>query len=422
MLRLHARICGEYVGRFEKASEMDQPVFIFDANAPVDLSISIQRGKPPATPKSVKIFLDALVPENPVQRLELQRFVNAKSDSSWDLLEAIGGDLAGGISLSVDENFRESGEPFLSLATEEDIATRIQAIKRNQNQYTAVNVPARFSLAGAQSKFALNRTMIGATNTYFWPDHSTPSTHILKPEAAHYAGLELIETATLRLANLAGVDAARATQAKFLEVTSFMVERFDRRQNSDGTVTRIHAEDLLQALGEQTDKYLVDASEVIELLRTNTGDNALGYEFLRQLVFNTVIGNADAHAKNYTILHQQTGFEIAPLYDAIPLSLFPNYLTSDGILQALDQSMAMPLDGINMFQGLTGKEWIVVAKESGLDVDRVLQIVYEVSTGILEHLDKTLGLVDHPRVGAENLTPIRRSAERHMHFSITPPR
>jgi serine/threonine-protein kinase HipA len=43
-------------------------------------------------------------------------------------------------------------------------------------------------------------------------------------------------------------------------------------------------------------------------------------ELLRQVVVNVVLGNVDAHAKNYTLLYRKLGVpEVSPLYDVVPV-------------------------------------------------------------------------------------------------------
>lgn len=407
---LHAWVCDSYVGRFERVAQAHRPRFIYASDAEVDISLSMPRGKDSSAGAAAR-FLEALVPEDPGLRRALQETVGASDATPWELLAAIGGDLAGGLTISVDE--AEPGEriPFAYQMQPTEIASRVRRLKNGGHPYDPAGAPPRFSLAGAQGKFALAEL----DGTYFWPDHATPSTLIVKPEAEVYSGLELIEAATLDLANRAGVEAPPARQQCFGEETAFVVERFDRVALGDGTVERVHAEDMTQALGLSVgEKYLVDPNEIIALLNARTGDAEESYRFIEQLAFNTIIGNADAHGKNYSVLHTSEGPRLSPLYDAIPLGLFSHVFAPGGVVTELDQSLSMPLDGVNRFEGLSGREWAAVAEESGLDHDRVRSIVAAVSGGILEHIDETLGSVPHRRVAGDALDPIRRSSERHL--------
>ena len=77
--------------------------------------------------------------------------------------------------------------------------------------------------------------------------------------------------------------------------TSFMVQRFDRDHSRD-IATRIHTEDLAQALGrEPGKKYGVSAKQVVELMARISA--RAPHDFIRQLAFNTVVGNGDAHGR-----------------------------------------------------------------------------------------------------------------------------
>lgn len=396
---LHAWVCGIHIGRFERDIDTEKPWFLYDANAVSPLSLSLPMDRPHAR-DAAKNFLEALLPENPAARASIQAITGAASAEYWELLCAIGGDLQGGVVLHLDEDGPERSEPFVFRAFEEEVADRIRQIRRGGTGFADRRVPVRFSLAGAQSKFALARHSEGD----FWSDSATPSTHILKPESREHPGLELIEAATLDLANRAGVRAPRAEQVSFSGETAFSIERFDRRRGADGEIDRIHVEDMTQALGTSVgEKYGVMPDDIVLLLRAATGNDELGYAFYRQFAFNALIGNSDAHGKNYSIVHREDGrIDLSPLYDAIPIGMYPQY----------DQALAMPVSWNEQFVTVTSSDWIESAAQADLDPDRVLGIVQEVAEGILEHLDDTIGAVDHPVVTAERLDVIRRVNDR----------
>ncbi|MCL2464308.1 MAG: HipA domain-containing protein, partial [Micrococcales bacterium] len=183
-------------------------------------------------------------------------------------------------------------------------------------------MPARFSLAGSQAKFAL----ADAGGTWLWPNATWPSTHILKPPSPRHPDIDTLEVATLHLAHLTGLPAPHAAILKVAGQSSFTVARFDRAPQCDGPARRLRAEDMAQALGVSPDrKYQVSATTVINLLRRVDPTGDLPLSFIRQLAFNTAIGNADAHAKNYSILLDETGARLAPMYDALPIGAWPMY-------------------------------------------------------------------------------------------------
>ncbi len=394
---LHAWVCENYIGRFERAGTQLAPTFVYDDGAEYDLSLSVPRDGE-AKPGAPGVFLEALLPETPGVREKIQQITGAATPESWDLLAAIGGDLQGGLVLHPDSNGRSLSEPLMYDAHDGDIADRILQIRRGGLGYSNTTAPPRFSVAGAQAKFTLARTPYGN----FWTDAATPSSHIIKPETREHDGLELIEAATLALANRAGVPAPRAEQVAFAGETAFQIARFDRGVDANGVPTRLHAEDMTQALGFTGDKYHVDPDEVVGLLRLATGSDEEGYSFYRQYIFNVLIGNADAHGKNYSIIHTSDGIKLSPLYDSIPLSMFPDY----------SAELAMPVDAATRFRQVTPTDWDASARASGLDPDRVADTVSEVAAAIHEHLDSTLGAIEHRRISRAALDEIREALDR----------
>ena len=113
-----------------------------------------------------------------------------------------------------------------------------------------------------------------------------------------------------------------------------IVSRYDRRIE-DGTVVRIHQEDLCQALaidptrsrGGQANyernggPALRDAATLLRRFAADVQHEVR--QLFRAMVFTVVIGNADAHGKNLSLLHPEPGrIELAPLYDTVPTALF----------------------------------------------------------------------------------------------------
>ena len=81
----------------------------------------------------------------------------------------------------------------------------------------------------------------------------------------------------------------------------------------------------MQALGYGSeDKYGVKVKQVISILRQADPTDSLAYEWIRRLALNTSISNADAHAKNYSVLFRPNGVEIAPMYDVLTTTYWPD--------------------------------------------------------------------------------------------------
>ena len=359
MIELDAYLEGVYYGRFAEGDHTSELVFTYDESAPATpISLSIPRdGR--ASRCAATNLLDNLLPDRDEVRERMKKSYGAAGTDALSLLAAAGGDIAGGLVLVPAGADLRHDQPILDPALDMDVAERIAAIKRDPDAWTSSAGPARFSLAGSQGKFAL----ADYAGEWYWSNRTLPSTHIIKPAATRLPGLEAVEADTLALASAIGLPAAKASIVHMLDQQAFIVERFDRAPTRTVAAQRIHAEDLAQASGTSTKrKYDQTAKQTIELLRAaKHTDPDIEYDFLRQLAFNTMIGNTDAHAKNYSVLLRPDRISLAPLYDAVPVILYPEY----------DQNLAMDISGARRPSAASLDHWRKLARNTGLDTDRV---------------------------------------------------
>ena len=142
-----------------------------------------------------------------------------------------------------------------------------------------------------------------------------------------------------RLARRLGLDAAKASILDVKEKTYYVSERYDRKP--EGTsVRRILQEDFCQAMGVPSEtKYESDGgpSAVRCLLFLRNGGFGFSEmsKFIDVLVLNFLIGNADAHAKNFSFLYDGGKAGLSPLYDLLSTAVYPN----------LSSRMAMSIGG-----------------------------------------------------------------------------
>jgi serine/threonine-protein kinase HipA len=115
-------------------------------------------------------------------------------------------------------------------------------------------------------------------------------------------------------------------------------ERFDRQKNQDGFIERLCQKDFCQALSYSPEsKYQVDGgpefSQILDTLRFEMSNPPLDVQrFLRVFIFNYLIGNCDAHARNYSIRRTLDGrLSLAPAYDLVSTTLYPNLSTNIAI-------------------------------------------------------------------------------------------
>lgn len=201
--------------------------------------------------------------------------------------------------------------------------------------------------------------------------------HIVKPARPDLRNLEAAESSTLALAREAGIPASVAEVPRFIDQTAFVTVRFDR-VHEEGVWRRLHTEDLAQSLGEGPGrKYTIQVGAVASLLQEADVTGQLARDFVYQLAFNVLIGNADAHAQNYSVMLRPDGISLAPLYDAVPVGLYPSF----------DQKLAMKIGGAIFPQAVRPDLWRKAARVMELDENEVLGIVVEVAQKVGEHND-----------------------------------
>lgn len=395
--RLDAWLEGHHIGQFVEEDRLVR--FVYDGDAPeFPISLSLPRDGAAARNAAGR-FLENLLPDSPRTRLRLAAGYGAAGADPFDLLAKAGGDVAGGLVLLPE------GEPFpavpavLNPALDRDIADRINSLKADPDSWVPREAPARFSLAGTQGKFALAEV----DGQWYWSNSSVPSTHIVKPGRADLPGVEEAEAAALALGRASGLEASIATVFEIADQRALMVERFDRERASP-FATRLHAEDLAQARGIGPElKYQVTAKDVIRTLRPVDPDGTLTRDFLAQLIFNTLLGNADAHAKNYSVLLRPSGVALAPLYDALPVSLYPQF----------DQSLAMRIAGARRAPAVTLDHWRKLARSADMDAGELTELVTRTATRMREHNDAAWDSLG-PERGRRTRDTIARNLERTL--------
>jgi serine/threonine-protein kinase HipA len=188
----------------------------------------------------------------------------------------------------------------------------------------------RLSLAGVQRKAVLVRDEAGRSGE---PLDGMPSTHILKPDPldADLPGLAINECFSMRLAARCGMLVASVELIQAANRDCLVVERFDR-DHTTWPPTRVHQEDLCQALGllpafkyQHADWALPSYRALAELLDRHSPQPGVDRLLAaRAAVFHFLVGNADAHAKNVALLHLSDGVRLAPLYDVVATAVYPH--------------------------------------------------------------------------------------------------
>lgn len=181
------------------------------------------------------------------------------------------------------------------------------------------------------------------------------------------------ENWSLRVAAAAGLPAATAELTTFGNRRAIVVARYDRTA-SDG---RVHQEDFTQALALGSDaKYEGSTRPPSRLTRLVSAaaphtrdDEQFRRMLLRAVTFNLVIGNGDAHSKNYSILVLDGGaVQLAPLYDVAPtLLLYPLSTNAGHALSGLARLNYLTLDHL-VREGAAWGMSVEHARETAVEV------------------------------------------------------
>jgi serine/threonine-protein kinase HipA len=342
------------------------------------LSLSLPLVSQPFTHGVVRPFIDGLLPEDEARRVIAEGLDLRAGDTYW-LIRALGRDCAGAIVIQPEADPPPStvdttiAEPL----SEEELA---ESIARLRTAPLGVDTRVRLSLAGAQEKLVLTRLPDG---TWGRPVDGAPSTHILKPEILAYPGTVENEAFCMRLAKHLGLPVADVDTIRVGERRVIVVTRFDRLVHPDGTVERVHQEDLCQALHiPPVKKYEEDGGPslktIAEVLANVSESDALE-GLLRATTLNVAIGNGDAHGKNFSLLHERSGaLRLTPLYDLLSTLMYD-----------LDR-LAMFIDNVQRIDRVTAER--IVNEAAGWDMarERAEEIVSDLLARIPEAAEAAL--------------------------------
>ena len=138
--------------------------------------------------------------------------------------------------------------------------------------------------------------------------------YILKPQVQAFANLPENEDLCMTIAEDLGIDAPAHCLVHLKDKSlAYVVKRFDREG-----CRKIHQEDFAQILGKEN-KYDGSVEEIGRSLKAVSEVPGLDVQlFFERVVFNFLIGNGDAHVKNYSVIYNEEGLaRLAPAYDLV---------------------------------------------------------------------------------------------------------
>lgn len=339
----------------------------------IALSASLPLQAQPFDDRKARPYFAGLLPEGQMRRLIAQQF-QVSGQNDFALLDHIGGECAGAVT------FLEPGQA-LPVPTHSD---DVQWLSDNEVVAILDELPRRpmlagkdglrLSLAGAQDKLPVvfDGARIGL------PLNGTPSSHVLKPAIQAVEDSVINEGFCMALAQAMQLEPAKSKVHRVLDRSFLLVERYDRLIDAQGHRQRLHQEDFCQALGVVPEsKYQneggPDLVQCFDLVRSVTRPSAPQVlRLLDYVIFNALIGNHDAHAKNFSLLYSGKATVVAPLYDVLSTAVYPT----------LTPKMAMKIGSKYRFNEIQALHWDQFSESVGLSKAQAKRRVLELARSL----------------------------------------
>jgi serine/threonine-protein kinase HipA len=258
--------------------------------------------------KRVIPFLSNLLPEGHLRKY-LAEQVGVNPEREFYLLWALGHDLPGAITIT---------------ASDVGAWPPNAADGLHDHGYDQRENALRFSLAGVQLKFS---AVMEASGGLTIPASGVGGSWILKLPSREFSGVPENEFSMMKLASLIGMNVPAIDLVSINAIKNlpegidkigdhvFVIKRFDRL--SDGS--SVHIEDFAQVYGLYPEnKYGNGTFRNIAQVIAAEGNDADIIEYIRRLTFNMLIGNADMHMKNWSLIYPDRRYaSLAPAYDFV---------------------------------------------------------------------------------------------------------
>jgi serine/threonine-protein kinase HipA len=326
---------------------------------------------------TVEAFFAGLLPEGNARR-NIARYLNVSPENTFKLLAKLGGECAGAVSVYEEgESPEDVRKHNYKLLDDKQLKEMIASL--SDRPLGVGQSEARISGAGAQNKLIASK--VGGR--WAIPLGNTPSSHIIKPGIRDVEGAVYNEYFCMQLAERMGLPVAESFIDFIDGEALYVTKRYDRLEGEDGGVRRMHQEDFCQALSVSPEKKYQNEggpglSACFALLENKIASGTMrGVDrltFLRAVIFNFLIGNGDAHGKNFSILCVEDYESLAPLYDLMCTLIYRDQFSD---------KMAMKIGGQYDFDWVYPRHLQRMAVDIDIKPDYLLKQVKEMSERIV---------------------------------------
>lgn len=343
-------------------------------------------------------YFAGLLPDETARR-KLAGALGVSEGNAFGLLEIIGGECAGALSLySEGQTPPDQGPGGTEILDADRLALIVRELRTRPLLGGEDGV--RLSLAGAQDKLAV---CVEGENIALALG-GRPTTHILKPFVETLDGTVQNELFCMRLAARMGFAAPDVSMQTAGDIPFLLVERYDRKRLPDGTITRLHQEDFCQALSVPPELKYEDeggpgTDRSLALIADATARPAADrLTFIRMLAFHYLVGNADAHAKNFALLYSEATPDLAPLYDVVCTAAY----------RRLSKKLAMAIGGRNIPDTIQLQHWLSLVPNTRGAQRLLVRDLRSMAEEIGAIADTLLTELEYEGVGHPILKEVRR--------------
>ena len=378
----------------EKAGQLEQDEsgilrFAYDSNylssdSNPAISVAMPLREELFTDRIARAYFSGLLPDERARR-RLASALGVSEGNVFGLLEVIGGECAGALSLMPQGTSLPDPESNPLEPLKEAKLVEILELLRSK-PLLAGESGVRLSLAGAQDKLAVCLL----DGQIALPGAGQPTTHILKPFIEGLEGTVENEVFCMRLAEKVGLTAPKVSKGTAGKIDYFLIERYDRVLDRKGVIKRLHQEDFCQALSvppelkyeEEGGPGIAASQDLIARYAQRPAADRLA--FMRMVIFHYLVGNADAHAKNYALLYRDQAPDLAPLYDVVCTAAYPN----------LAKQLAMKIGGRAIADTILWPHWASLVPQTKLAQRQLKKDLQELSEKVKVQSEELLRELD----------------------------
>lgn len=352
-----------------------------------DISVSLPRLHLRHTGYEVRAFFENMLPEGRI-RESLARQYGTNPENIFGILKHVGQDCAGAFSIGAPGT-KGDYSPLTTGQIQELLNKLPEFPMASGEQHTSL------SLAGAQHKLPL----FHQNGEFYLPHRGAASNCIVKLPIDGFPHTVENEHLCLELARQTGLPAVQSSIQLLPDFPVLVVERYDRSGRGFHP-RRVPQEDFCQMMAMSSDiKYECDGGpsfyDCSVLIRRYSMQPAIDLSLLvKWAAFNLCIGNNDAHAKNISMLREETGRRLAPFYDLLSTTYYGRRLA---------RRMAMGIGGKRNSFFISGGRWERFALDINMPPKAVMQLVKFTAQTLLSILDKMPPLTNIPETTFEHL-------------------